>query len=59
MTSQMAVDICGKEAIGSNTHNSLKDGHLLDRQYVSVLERCLSHHKESTNRGVKIGSDRL
>ena len=43
----MAVDICGKEAIRSNTHNSLQDGHLLGRQYVSVLERCLSHLKES------------
>ena len=56
ITSQMAVDICGKEAIRSNTHNSLQDGHLLDRQYVSVLKRCPSY-SESTKREVKIGRD--
>ena len=39
MTSQMAVDIYRKEAIRSNTHNSKEDGHLLDWDLVSVLER--------------------
>ena len=58
ITSQMAVDICGKEAIRNNRDNPLQDGHLLDRQYVSVLERCPSY-SESTKRGVKIGSDPL